>query len=136
MVFRSEHRVHRLNVLQLNLDTADSSVYASLNAAYASLQGDEFLSLQEHPASEYQTIEEAREAVCRGDFWAAVVVTNGAASRLSNALADGTAAEAYVSDDAITLIYNSAKYASATLGNIVGKNKCSADLRLSKLTFP
>lgn len=134
VVYRSEYRVHRLNVLSLNLDTANSSIYASLNAAYSQLQGDDFLSLQEHPASQYQSIEAAREAVCKGHFWAAVVVTNGASFRLSNALSDGTAAETYVSANAITVVYNSAKYASATLGNIVGEDLHKCKVMTSKLT--
>lgn len=123
VLFKSSHRVHNLNILSLNLDTNDSPIESSVSAAYQALKSDGFLSLQAHSSTMYPDLRAAREAVCQGHYWGAIVVTEGAYSRLSDALAGGTAADDYSPSDAITLIYNTARYTSATLGDIIGKHR-------------
>ncbi|USW49984.1 hypothetical protein Slin15195_G033030 [Septoria linicola] len=120
VVFKSSYRTHNLEILNVNLETSTSTVQGAVDAAYSRLQGDGFFSLQSRPSTQYNTVDAAREAVCKGHFWAAVVINEGASSRLSSALAGGEAAEIYDSSDAATLVINSAKYSTASLGEVVG----------------
>ena len=120
VVFKSSGRTHNLEVLNINLDTDASLVQGSITAAYSALEGDHFFSLQSRPSTEYSSVSAARQAVCQGHFWAALVVNEGASSRLSAALSGGEAADTYNSSDAVTLVYNSAKYTSASLGSVIG----------------
>ncbi|EME43035.1 hypothetical protein DOTSEDRAFT_173635 [Dothistroma septosporum NZE10] len=120
VVFRSGDKAHNLHILNVNLDANQSIVQQSISAAYSRLTGADYLELESRPSSEYSSIEAARSAVCRGDYWAAIVVNEGASERLSDALAGGAAANSYNSSQAVTLIYNTAKYSSITLGDIIG----------------
>lgn len=117
-LFKSGDRAHNINVLAVDFD--GGVIGQALSAVYQELQNDQFPTLQFHSTAEYPTIIEVRNAVCRGDFWAAVVTQPGASARLAAALAGGSAASSYNSTDAVTYIWNAANYPAVQLGYVSG----------------
>lgn len=65
-LFKSSCRVHNINVLAV--DFYRGIIGRSLSAVYQQLQGDESPTLQFHSTTEYPTIIDARNAICRGDY--------------------------------------------------------------------
>lgn len=116
LLYKSDTRVHKLNVLAVDYDRG--AIGQSFTAAYSAFKGDEFLSLQFRQPSEYANTESVRNAVCRGDFWAAVVVQSGATARFEEALGGGQAATQYNASNTITYIWNEAHYATVQAGFI------------------
>jgi hypothetical protein len=117
-LFKSGDRAHALKMLAVNYD--GGYIGQSLSAAYASLQGDNFPSIEFASTTDYPAVQDVRNAVCRGDFWGAVVAQPGASTRLSAALGGGTAAAEYQSNNTLTYIYNGARYAAVALGDVAG----------------
>ncbi|KAH6684776.1 hypothetical protein B0J14DRAFT_466318 [Halenospora varia] len=117
-LFNSNNRAQALNILAVDFD--GGVIGRSLSAAYTSLQGNSFPSLHFHSASEYPTVQDVRNAVCRGDYWGAVVAQPGASNRLAAALGGGAAAASYPSNNTLTYIYNAVRYPAVELGEIVG----------------
>jgi hypothetical protein len=117
-LYLSGFRTHNLNILAVDYD--GGIIGKALSVAYKQLQGDEFLELQFHPATEYPSIIEVRNAVCRGDYWGAVVAQPEASNRLSQALAGGSAAKTYNSSDVFTYVHNGARYPTIQAGSIAG----------------
>lgn len=120
VVFESRYKTHRFDILNVNLDGNTSTIQNSISAAYSSLRGKDFFTLQEGTAAQYPSVQAARHAVCKGSYWAALVVEQDSSSRLSDALGGGAAAEMYDSSDAVTLVYNSAKYPAALASSVIG----------------
>ncbi|PQE27066.1 Nitrosoguanidine resistance SNG1 protein [Rutstroemia sp. NJR-2017a WRK4] len=118
VVFKSGLRAHNLNILAVDYD--GGVIGEALSAAYKQLQGDEFPELQFHPATQYPSIVEVRNAVCRGDYWGAVVAQPDASNRLSQALAGGSAAKTYDPSDVLTYVWNTARYPAVQVGVISG----------------
>ncbi|ATZ58123.1 hypothetical protein BCIN_15g05710 [Botrytis cinerea B05.10] len=118
VLFKSAHRAHNLNILAVDYD--GGVIGEALSVAYEQFQGDGFPELQFHTTARYPSIVEVQRAVCRGDYWGAVVAQPGASNRLSQALGGSSAASAYNSGDALTYIYNGARYPSVQLGDISG----------------
>lgn len=102
-------RTHALNVLVVDFD-GPAAIPEALAAAYDTMQGDRFPTLEFRSAStKYPDPASVRNAVCRGDYWGAVYVHEGASSRLALAVGGG-ATDAYQSNDTVTYIYNQARY--------------------------
>ncbi|KAH8588868.1 hypothetical protein B0O99DRAFT_727106 [Bisporella sp. PMI_857] len=112
------HRVNNLNVLAVDFD--GGVIGRSLSAAYANLEGRTFPLLDFADEVEYPTVQDVRNAVCRGSYWAGIFVHQGASSRLSKALNGGPEAQTYESNSTITYIFNTARYAPIAWGNIGG----------------
>lgn len=106
--FRSSSRYHNFNVLLVDYD--GGVIGQSLLAAYHELKGNDFPTLIQNNATDHPDPQNIYESVCRGDYWAAVYTNPGASSRLSSALASSTAATSYNNSDAITYIWNGARY--------------------------
>ncbi|KAH6701296.1 nitrosoguanidine resistance protein SNG1 [Leptodontidium sp. MPI-SDFR-AT-0119] len=117
-LYRSGHRVNALNVLAVDYDGGVFGL--SLSAAYSGLESDHFPSLYFRDEATYPTAQDVQNAVCRGDYWAAIFVHSGASNRLSAALNGGSEAETYEANNTITYIFNAARYAPVALGNIEG----------------
>lgn len=117
-LFRSGYRVNALNILAVDYD--GGYIGQAVSAAYGELESDEFPRVNFRSAAGYPTIDNVRNAVCKGDYWGAIVTQPGASSRLSQALGGGTAAAGYDASDTVTLVYNSAHYAAVELGDVVG----------------
>ncbi|PQE21524.1 Nitrosoguanidine resistance SNG1 protein [Rutstroemia sp. NJR-2017a BVV2] len=118
VLFESGFRAHNLNILAVDYD--GGIIGEALSVAYKQFQGDEFPELQFHTTTEYSSIVEVRRAVCRGDYWGAIVAQPGASNRLSQALSGGSAASTYNSSNTLTYIYNGARYPAVQLGDISG----------------
>ncbi|TGO83532.1 hypothetical protein BPOR_0630g00010 [Botrytis porri] len=118
VLFKSGYLAHNLNILAVDYD--GGIIGEALSVAYEQFQGDEFPKLQFHTTAKYPSIIEVQEAVCRGDYWGAIVAQPGASNRLSQALGGGSAAITYNSSDALTYINNGARYPAIQLGDISG----------------
>ncbi|PVH85208.1 hypothetical protein DL98DRAFT_607890 [Cadophora sp. DSE1049] len=107
-LWKSTHRASNLNILAVDYD--GGIIGQSLSAGYSALKGDKFPTLHFRSSDEFGTVEDIRNAVCRGDYWAAIFAQDGASSRLSAALAGGVAAAGYNSNNTLTYVYNEAHY--------------------------
>ncbi|KAH6713230.1 hypothetical protein BKA61DRAFT_520434 [Leptodontidium sp. MPI-SDFR-AT-0119] len=116
-LYKSPSRAHRLNILAVDYD--GGVIGQSLSAGYSALKGDKFPTLHFHSPDEFRTVEDIRNAVCRGDYWAAIVAQDGASSRLSAALGGGIAAAGYNSSNTLTYVYNEARYPTVQSGYIL-----------------
>ncbi|KFY25217.1 hypothetical protein V493_04756 [Pseudogymnoascus sp. VKM F-4281 (FW-2241)] len=108
-LYRSGTRVSAINILAVDYD--QGVIGESLIAAYSKLQGEGFPTLQFHSPSEYATIDDVQNAVCKGDYWAAIVAQEEASTRLADALNGGTPAKEYDASNTIMYVYNGARYA-------------------------
>ncbi|KAF7968894.1 hypothetical protein HWV62_28932 [Athelia sp. TMB] len=117
-LYKSGDRIHNINVLAVDFD--GGVIGQSLSAVYKELQSDQFPTLQFHSTAEYPTVDDVRNAVCRGEFWAGVVTQPGASSRLSAALGGGSAASEYNPSNTLTYVWNEANYPAVQLGNVAG----------------
>jgi hypothetical protein len=115
-LYRSGTRVNAINILAVDYD--HGIIGESLTAAYSKLQGEGFPTLQFRSPLEYATIGDVRNAVCKGHYWAAIVVQEEASTRLANALSGGTPAMEYNASNTITYIYNGARYTTVQDGFI------------------
>ncbi|KAH9205419.1 hypothetical protein DL95DRAFT_430014 [Leptodontidium sp. 2 PMI_412] len=116
-VWRSTHRASNLNILAVDFDRG--VIGKSLSAGYSALKGDEFPTLHFRSAEDFGTVEDIRNAVCRGDYWAAIFAQDGASDRLSAALGGGVAAAGYNSSNTLTYVYNEARYPTVQSGYIL-----------------
>ncbi|KAJ0161493.1 hypothetical protein CTA2_6127 [Colletotrichum tanaceti] len=110
--FEQSRRVHALNILAVDLD--GGAVGSAVAGASRSFQAPDFPTIELASASEYPTPAAVRDAVCKGDYWGAMYVHEGASEKLAAAVAgtSGTSGTASVYDaaDAVTYIYNQARY--------------------------
>ncbi|KAL4867118.1 hypothetical protein BDV12DRAFT_123487 [Aspergillus spectabilis] len=108
--FRSGSRYHSINILYVDYD--HGIIGQSVKSGYKYLQSPGFASLKERSTNDYPSVSDVRQAVCSGDYWAAIYANPDASLHLSDALADPQLAESYDSSQALTYVWNSAKYAS------------------------
>jgi hypothetical protein len=106
--FRASDRVHALNVLVVDYD--GGPVGQSVALAYKALQSDQFPSLDFHSSADFPDPSNIKRGVCKANYWGAVYIHKGASSRLAAAYEGGSAAEDYSTQDAMTYIYNGARY--------------------------
>ncbi|KAM5349861.1 hypothetical protein ACJ41O_006366 [Fusarium nematophilum] len=106
--FRSNDRVRALNVLVVDYD--GGPVGQSVANAYEALQSNQFPSFDFRSAEDYPRPSDVRNRVCGAHYWGAVYVHEGASERLAAAYAGGSAAEDFDPKDALTYIYNGARY--------------------------
>lgn len=121
VVFREGHRYVGMKMLAVDYD--GGAIGGSISAAYETLKGDSFPAIEFRSASEYSSPEDIRDAVCRGSYWGAIYTHSGATDRLEAALSGGSAAETYNSSDAVSYIYNSARYSVFVDSTVVAKTQ-------------
>ena len=109
-IFQSPGRTHALNVLLVDYD--GSVVSQSVRAAYSSLKSNTFVTIHEQPASDFDDTAAIDDAVCSGDYWAALYVTPNASSNLAQALEGGSAAENYNASLALGVVWYCFTYSS------------------------
>lgn len=102
-LFQSPTKTHALNVLLVDYD--GGVVSQSVRAAYSSLKSNTFVTIQEQPASNFDGTAAIDDAVCSGDYWAALYVAPNASSNLAQALEGGSAAESYNASSALGLVW-------------------------------
>ncbi|THY90308.1 hypothetical protein D6C93_06615 [Aureobasidium pullulans] len=107
-LFKSEHRVHNLNILTVDYD--GGVIGKSLQSAITQLKADTFPTFDIESSSKYPEVEDIVQAVRRGDHWAAVFSHAGASERLAAALEGGDAAAAYDPTNTITYVWNQVRY--------------------------
>ncbi|TIA23360.1 hypothetical protein D6C83_08060, partial [Aureobasidium pullulans] len=107
-LFKSEHRVHNLNILTVDYD--GGVIGKSLQGAITQLKADTFPTFDIESSSKYPEVEDIVQAVRRGDHWAAVFTHAGASERLAAALGGGDAAAAYDPTNTITYVWNQVRY--------------------------
>ncbi|THX49785.1 hypothetical protein D6D06_08364 [Aureobasidium pullulans] len=107
-LFKSEHRVHNLNILTVDYD--GGVIGKSLQGAITQLKADTFPTFDVESSSKYPEVQDIVQAVRRGDHWAAVFTHAGASERLAAALEGGDAAAAYDPTNTITYVWNQVRY--------------------------
>lgn len=112
--FRVGDRVHALKVLVVDYD--GGPVGQSVSLAYQKLQSNQFPSFDFHSSTSYPDASGIKKRVCKSDYWGAVYIHSGASDRLAAAYDGGSAAEDYDAEDAITYIYNGARYPTVASG--------------------
>ncbi|KAJ5361286.1 hypothetical protein N7541_002130 [Penicillium brevicompactum] len=85
---RSPTRYHHFNVLYVDYD--QGVIGKSIWDAYKRLRGDSFPTFLPASLSDYEEESSIRDAVCRGDHWAAVYSNRFASEGLATALANGS----------------------------------------------
>ncbi|KAK8159943.1 hypothetical protein BC567DRAFT_234072 [Phyllosticta citribraziliensis] len=106
--YKQSTRVHNFRTLVVDFD--GGLIGRSVSAAYDSMQGPGFPTVEIHSASEYATPQDVRNAVCQGHYWGALYTHQGASARLSSALGGGAPAASYQASDTMTVIWNAVRY--------------------------
>lgn len=109
-LYHEAERVRNLKVLMVDYD--HGAIRQSLRTAANALQANNFPSVDEYSTTEYPEVSAIRNAVLVGKFWAAIYSQPGASSRLDVALQSNDANTQYNASDALTYIYNGARYPS------------------------
>ncbi|KAF8860600.1 hypothetical protein BDZ45DRAFT_588213 [Acephala macrosclerotiorum] len=107
-IFQQDRRTHNFNIALVDYD--GGVIGTSVRNAYAELKADNFPSLQEKSASQYPSVDQLRESVCKTDYWAAIYILPGASQRLESALSGSSSASAYNRSDVLAYIWNEARY--------------------------
>ncbi|ORY70993.1 uncharacterized protein BCR38DRAFT_415666 [Pseudomassariella vexata] len=107
ILFRANTRIKAFNVLFVDYD--QGAIGDSVRSAYSQISGDGFVTLQEHSPSSYASASAIEDAVCRGDFWGAVLVSSGASEQLATTLA-GDATEPWDVTTAATAMHVGIRY--------------------------
>lgn len=110
-LFKSTRRSHALKVLAVDFDGAE--IGSALSAAYESLKGDAFPTIEFKSSSEYPDPESLSQAVCKEGYWGAVYSHAGASDRLMQTI-QGNSTEAYQANDTVTFTYVGAYYPIVT----------------------
>jgi hypothetical protein len=116
-LFQQNSHLHNLNVLFVDYD--DGLIGTAVRGAYNDLRGDSFPTVIEQSVSQFPSPENLKSAVCNAKYWAAYYTSPGATARLEEALVSGSAAMAYNQSNAMTLIWNEARYPAVIDANIV-----------------
>jgi len=132
-LYQQNSLTHNLNIVFVDYD--NGPIGEAVRTAYRALQRDTFPTLIERPAADFPSPPDLESSVCSIDYWAALYVSDGASDRLRGALAGGPPAQAYDRSDALTFIWNEARY-SITNDALVASNlqKLSAEARVAYTT--
>ncbi|KAL8701305.1 MAG: hypothetical protein Q9201_004976 [Fulgogasparrea decipioides] len=96
----------------LLVDYDEGVVGRSVSSAYQHLKSPSFPTLFTQPSSQYPSFDTIIQDVRNRQYWAAIIVSQGASQRLSAALQGGSAATTYEPTNALTYIWNEARYPS------------------------
>lgn len=113
-VYQESTRISSLNVLMVDYDS--SVIGESLRQAVTTLSSESFPTISERTTSDYPTEQDVVNAVYRAHYWAAIFTTTGASQRLTEAITSGAA---YDASNAITYVYNEARYPTVESGYIL-----------------
>ena len=124
-LYQQNDRIHQLNVAFVDYD--GGIIGTSIRKAYSKLQGPSFPTLTERSPSEYANEHELETAVCKTDYWAALLVSPNASNNFEAALTGGAAANNYNQSDVLTYIWNEARYSSTVDSAIAGNIQALTD---------
>ena len=114
-LFQQESRVHNLNILWVDYD--GGIIGDAVRNAYKHLRSSGFPNLVERPASEYTSIDSLKNAVCNGEYWAALYTFPGASQSLGLAIS-GSPNSHYNPSNILAYIWNEARYPTIMDGSI------------------
>jgi hypothetical protein len=127
-LYQQAGHTHNMKILYVDYDgdsNGESAIGNAVSAAYQELESSTFPTVVQASPSEFPISGNLETAVCGATYWAAIYTSPGASSRLQNALAAGGAvAESYNRSDALTYIWNEARYST------VADSAISANLQL------
>ncbi|KAL4749499.1 hypothetical protein BDW72DRAFT_204676 [Aspergillus terricola var. indicus] len=112
--YRDSLRYSTMKVLYVDYD--GGAVGKSVTTAYTQIEGSEFPTVYQHTQEEYPTEQDIQEAVCKGDYWGAIYSSQGASSRITDALSSSGSAKAYDNTRALGYVYKSAVYPAYAQG--------------------
>ncbi len=107
-LFQQAEHQHNLNILFVDYD--NGAIGQSINLAYNSLKGNTFPTIQQQPATQFPTPSALREAICKGNYWAALYVSPGTSTQLSAASSDPSIAATYNRTGILTYIWDEVRY--------------------------
>ncbi|KAJ6142735.1 hypothetical protein N7471_002188 [Penicillium samsonianum] len=108
--FNDSQRMKAFKILLVDYD--DGIIGQSVKSAYSQLASPGFPTLIEHSSTEYPATNDIRESICKGHYWGAIYSNPNASSQLSAALASPEAAQTYQNSEALTYVWNGARYPS------------------------
>ena len=111
-LWKSDHRMHNLHILMVDYD--QGAIGESVRLAGTALKANTFPTISEKSSIQYITGNDVQSAVCRGDYWGAVYIHEGATANLSNALA-GQGSDTYDPTQAITFVWNQIRYPTVAI---------------------
>jgi hypothetical protein len=117
-IWQQSDHIHNMNVAFVDYD--GGVIATAVRDAYKTLQGNTFPTLEEATLERFSTPEDLREEVCKIHYWAAIYISQGASERLANALQGGLAASTYNGSNALTFIWNEARYSTIVDSDISG----------------
>jgi len=132
-LFQQNSRIHQLNVAFVDYD--GGIIGTSIRTAYSNLQGPSFPTLIERSPSEYANEHELETAVCKTDYWAALLVSQNASSNFESALTGGPAANSYNRSNVLSYIWNEARYSTVVDSAIAANMLALTDVARAVL-FP
>lgn len=106
-LFRQAGHTHNLKIVFVDYDGGE--IGQAVRAAYSSLQGANFPTLVEKTPLQLPSSRAIFHEVCDITYWGAIYITEGASSRLRDAL---TSSSPYNASETMTYIWNEARYAS------------------------
>ncbi|KAK1834959.1 hypothetical protein QBC39DRAFT_368675 [Podospora conica] len=106
-LFRQAGHIHNLKIVFVDYDGGE--IGEAVRAAYSSLHGPNFPTLVEQTPSQLPSSRDIFHEVCDITYWGAIYITQGASTRLRDAL---TSPSPYNASDTITYIWNEARYAA------------------------
>jgi hypothetical protein len=109
-LYQQESHVRNLHVAFVDYENHNGSIGAAIRSAYSHLQSHGFPTLIEMSPADYPTPGDLREAVCKIRYWGALYISPGASSRLEQALAGNVTDKTYNPSDALSYIWNEARY--------------------------
>ncbi|KAG4417746.1 hypothetical protein IFR04_009115 [Cadophora malorum] len=111
-LWKSDHRMHNLHILMVDYD--QGAIGESVRLAGTILKADNFPTISERSSANFITGNNVESAVCRGDYWGAIYINEGATANLSNALA-GQSPDTFDPTQAITFVWNQIRYPTTAI---------------------
>ncbi|KAH7068792.1 hypothetical protein BKA63DRAFT_95536 [Paraphoma chrysanthemicola] len=117
----------------LAVDYDGGVVGQAMQAAYSQLKGPGFFTLEFYTPQNYPSESEVYQAVWRGDYWASIITTEGASTRLAAALQGGQAAATYNSSNALHYVWNQQYY--TTFANAIVQGHMNQLVAATRLAY-
>ncbi|KAL5371080.1 hypothetical protein DPSP01_014504 [Paraphaeosphaeria sporulosa] len=117
-LYTQNAHVHSIKILYTDYD--GGVIGASVRAAYERLKADSYPTLIEVSAvGQTPDVRALQSDVCRRRYWGSIWTHPGASTRLSAALAGGSAAANYDPTDVLTIAWDEARYPTAADSSVL-----------------
>ncbi|KAK7420389.1 hypothetical protein QQX98_002812 [Neonectria punicea] len=122
--FQADNRAHALKILAVDYDGAE--IGEALKLAYESLEAKNFPTLEFRTPEDFPTPDLVEDAVCRGDYWAAIRTYSDASNRVIEAI-NGNNTTTYDPGDTISYTYLGVYYPAVAASVLDAKLKALAN---------